>query len=268
MEPTIALLNQRRSVRSFSDRTITEETVRTIKQAVLRSPTAGNMVLYSVLEISDSSLKERLADLCDHQPMIAKAPLVWVFLADMTKWVNFYHESGTVAKGEILGITWRSPGAGDLFLALDDALIAAHTSVIAAQALGLGSCYIGDVLENHEEVASLLALPRYTMVAAMVIFGYPNEDFGTKSDHQLRPDAGHVFMENSYREPHLDQLRAAYRAQEAQMARQKRLPFDNSGSIADYYYFRKYTSSFMAEMNRSVAAMLERWLEPSEPDRS
>lgn len=47
----------------------------------MQAPTAGNQMLYTILQITDQNLKERLAETCDHQPFIAKAPLVLVFLA-------------------------------------------------------------------------------------------------------------------------------------------------------------------------------------------
>ena len=42
----------------------------------MQAPTAGNQMLYTILDITDAALKARLADLCDHQPFIADAPVV------------------------------------------------------------------------------------------------------------------------------------------------------------------------------------------------
>ena len=47
--------------------------------------------------------------------------------------------------------------------------------MVAAESLGVGSCYIGDILENVEEHRCLLDLPDYVMPAAMVVYGYPTE---------------------------------------------------------------------------------------------
>ena len=73
-----------------------------------------------------------------------------VFCADCRKWLSFYREAG---------LTPRKPGTGDLLLAVEDALIAAQNAVTAAESLGIGSCYIGDVMENAEEMKELLKLP-------------------------------------------------------------------------------------------------------------
>ena len=58
-------------------------------------------------------------------------------------------------------------------MACSDALIAAQNAVVAAESLGIGSCYIGDVLEQAEIHAELLDLPRHTLPVAMLCFGRP-----------------------------------------------------------------------------------------------
>ena len=56
----------------------------------MRAPTAGNLMLYSIIEIEDQALKDRLAVTCDDQPFIAKAPWVLVFVADFQKWMDLF----------------------------------------------------------------------------------------------------------------------------------------------------------------------------------
>ena len=260
MNETLQLLNKRRSLRAFDGRPIADDHLFLLKEATLRAPTAGNMALYSVIEVKDQQKKEKLAVLCDDQPMIAKAPLVWVFLADMQKWMNYFTEGGSVQKGEKEQLaSYRTPGLGDLNLCLQDAIIAAQNAVVAAQSLGIGSCYIGDVIENFESVRDLLKLSHYTVPACMLIFGYPKSNKEVK----LTPRCPHeaIFMEDYYHEPHLEQLQSAFAEHEAQRKQTHSLPFENTGSLGDYYYFKKHTSSFMEEMNRSAKVMVDHWCE-------
>ena len=94
MNKTFEELCLRKSVRDFRDEPITEEEKRMILEAALQAPTAGNMALYSIIDVQDQELKERLAVLCDHQPFIAKAPMILIFLADYQKWYDafkYYH---------------------------------------------------------------------------------------------------------------------------------------------------------------------------------
>lgn len=69
----------------------------------------------------------------------------------------------------------RKPGVGDLMLAVTDTVIAAQNAVVAAESFGLGSCYIGDIMENCEEQRRLLCLPDYVFPAAMLVLGWPTE---------------------------------------------------------------------------------------------
>ena len=113
----LSALAARKSVRVFTPDPVTPDERAAILNAAFQAPTAGNQQLYTILDITDPALKEALADSCDHQPFIAKAPLVLVFCADCKKWYDAYLE---------VGCTPRTPGAGDLMLAVTDAAIAAQ----------------------------------------------------------------------------------------------------------------------------------------------
>ena len=90
--------------------------------------------------------------------------MVLIFCADYRRWYDVFCRYVEDV---------RKPDMGDLFLAEADALIAAQNAVVAAQSLGLGSCYIGDITENYEYHKRLLKLPKYVVPAAMLCFGYP-----------------------------------------------------------------------------------------------
>ena len=118
----LSALTARKSVRVFTGDPITADERGAILHAAFQAPTAGNQQLYTILDITDPALKATLADLCDHQPFIAKAPLVLVFLADCRRWLNAYHAAGIEDV--------RKPGAGDLMLAMADTCIAAQNAVV------------------------------------------------------------------------------------------------------------------------------------------
>lgn len=60
-------------------------------------------------------------------------------------------------------------------LAVTDTAIAAQNAVVAAESFGIGSCYIGDIMENCEEQRKLLQLPEYVFPAVMIVFGWPTK---------------------------------------------------------------------------------------------
>ncbi len=188
--------------------------------------------------------------------VIAKAPLVWVFLADTQKWLDAFEETGVYDRTP--DIPRRSPGWGDMHLCMQDAIIAAQTAVIAAEGLGLASCYIGDIIENYEKVSALLNLPRYAVPAAMLVMGYPTE---AASQRALtpRPPQETQFMIDDYRHLDAGEREKAFATHTAPLRERKALPFQNTGTYGDLYYVKKYSSSFMDEMNRSAKVFFEKW---------
>ena len=121
----------------------------------------------------DQAAKETLARTCDNQPFIAGAPLVLLFLADYQRWYDYFLVSGVPEMCKQDGRVLRQPEEGHLLLACCDALIAAQTAVMAAESLGIGSCYIGDIMENYETHQELFELPPYALPICLVCFGYP-----------------------------------------------------------------------------------------------
>ena len=188
MNEVIRQLCERKSVRVFKDQPIEEEKVQAILRAAVMAQTAGNQQLYTILQITDRDLLSRLADSCDHQPFIAEGKLVLVFCADCLKWYDAFRAAGCEP---------RLPGPGDLLLAVDDALIAAQNAVAAAESFGIGSCYIGDIMENIETQRELLGLPEYVFPAALLVFGYPTEQQKERQKPQ-RADMRYIVHENRY----------------------------------------------------------------------
>lgn len=191
-------LSARKSVRVYTDEPVTEAERNAILQAAFQAPTAGNQQLYTILNITDPALKARLADLCDHQPFIAKAPLVLVFLADCRRWLQAYKAAGIEDV--------RTPGVGDLLLAMADTCIAAQNAVVAAESLGIGSCYIGDVIENAEQMREALHLPEHVVPACMAgcSAARPNSKRHAPNRPGFAKDA--IVCENTYRDRTDDEL--------------------------------------------------------------
>ncbi|MCJ7651816.1 MAG: nitroreductase family protein, partial [Candidatus Lokiarchaeota archaeon] len=173
---TINLINERRTIRAYSSRKLTEEEINTIIHSAIRAPSAGNMMFYSIIQVKDQEMKEKLVKTCDNQPHIAKAPLVLLFLADVQRWWDYFIISNIDDRCEKENIEFQTPQESDLLLACCDALIAAQNAVIGAEALGIGSCYIGDVMENYEVHREIFSLPRWVFPITLICFGYPKGD--------------------------------------------------------------------------------------------
>jgi hypothetical protein len=151
----------------------------------------------------------------------------------------------------------QTPEEGDLFLACCDALIAAHTAVLAAESLGLGSCYIGDILENCEEHRRLFSLPRYTLPIALLCLGYSTQE-QRRQPLTSRFPADTIIFENRYRsvQPHEFKTMFPQARPEPDTGGPGTPGAPNPGQRA---YLRKLTAGFSREMRRSVRLLLESW---------
>ena len=245
MNEVLKQIKSRRSMRVYENKPIAAEVKEEILNAAFEAPTAGAMMLYNIIDITDEALKEKLSVLCDDQPFIAKAPLVLIFLADYQRWYDSFCYEGCEP---------RKPGEGDILLACADAIIAAQNTVVAAESLGIGSCYIGDILENCEEVTKLLELPDYVLPAAMVVYGYPVEAQKNRKK-PVRFEKQYIVSENKYhrltKEEH----------DEMNLVKYKKMGLTDRNISEDTKTFcnRKYMSDFSLEMNRSAAQYLKKF---------
>ncbi len=236
MNETIKYLFERKSVRAFDKREISKENIETIFRAAIEAPTAGCQQLYTILNITDQTIKDTLAITCDNQKFISDAPLVLIFLADCRRWLDTY---------EVAGEKPRKPGYADLILGIQDAVIAAQNTVQCAESLGLGSCYIGDIVEQEEVVRELLNLDEYVFPACMLVYGYPTEQQKNRQKPK-RVDNKYVIFENQYKrlnkEEHIEMLEG-----------RNIIPSHmTTNEWISAFYNRKYMSDFCIEMDRSV----------------
>lgn len=241
MNPVLESLFTRKSVRAFTDEPVTGEEKELLFEAAFQAPTAGCQQLYTIIDVTDGAEKEELSELCDHQPFIARAPVVLVFCADCQKWLSAYRAAG---------LDPRAPGMGDALLAMADAVIAAQNVVVAAEGLGLGSCYIGDILENRERVGELLELPEYVFPAAMLVIGRPT------AQQRERPKPGrfpgkytvcrNTFSDWSHRST--EDFRDMFSGRTGPMGFEEWIRA---------FCARKYESGFSLEMSRSA----QKWME-------
>jgi nitroreductase len=259
MNPVIETILKRRSVRAYEQKEIETEVREELLQVTLRAPTAGNLMLYSIIEVTDQRIKDAMVKTCDNQPFIARAPLVWLFLADYQRWFDYFIASGVQQVCEQNKTPMRKPEQGDLFLACCDALIAAQTAVIAAESLGLGSCYIGDIMENYESHRDLFNLPKYVFPICLLCFGYPTLQ-QLEREQTSRFQDKFILFENQYRRLTREDFDEMYHETHEQIfhGREEVLGCHNVGQLS---YTRKFNADFSREMSRSVRAILKAWLE-------
>ena len=115
------------------------------------------------------------------------------------------------------------------------------------RSLGLGSCYIGDVMERKEEVSELLGLPPHVFPAAMLVLGFPTAGQAARPKPGRAPLAAKV-MGDRYRTLEGDRLRSLVA---------DRVGAKGFDEWVRAFCARKHDSAFSREMTRSVAAYLD-----------
>lgn len=249
MKTTLDTINERVSLRRYHTKAIPANELDIILDAAFKAPTAGNMMLYSIIRVTDQKLKDELAVSCDNQPFIATAPEVLIFCADWQKWEDYYTLCNVekVAKKDNREV--HHAAEGEFFLAANDAIIAAQNAVIAAESLNIGSCYIGDIMEHFEQHKAMLNLPKYVFPVVMLTFGYYPEDM--KRVYRPRFNKEHIVFENQYQKLDNTQLET--------MFADRKYPQDLFDNFGQFMYSRKSGTEFIEEMSRSLKAALKSW---------
>ena len=240
MNPIIQSLYDRKSCRIFEDKEISQKERQLILEACIQAPSAGNQQMYTIIDVQDKKLQETLSKTCDNQSFINQAKMVLIFCADFQKWYDLFSYENCNP---------RKPGVGDLLLATTDATIAAQNAVVAAESLGIGSCYIGDILEQHDLHRKLLNLSEYVVPVCMLVLGYPAEDH-FKRQKPKRCKLEDIICVDQYHRKDKQELKNMFEHK----AVNKTL-----NEWATAFCNRKYNSDFSKEMTKSVQKYIDQF---------
>ena len=147
---TITDLLSRRSIRRYKDEPVADEVLDTLLACAQSAPTKSNLQQYSIVVVSDTSLRERLSEHCPKTLQLATCPVFLVFCADMRRnqRVTDFRNHG-YANNNL-----------DCFMsAVIDAAMAMQCLITAAESMGLGCAAISEVRDQIEEISALLELP-------------------------------------------------------------------------------------------------------------
>jgi len=256
LNSTLEIIDKRMSLRRYKDQDLKEEELDKIIESAIRAPSAGNMMHYSIIVVKDEEKKRILSETCDNQSFIADAPVLLVFLADFQRLYDYFEVCDLKEYCKENNIKYKSPNMAGLFLACGDAFIAAQNAVIAAESMDIGSCYIGDIIENYEIKKELFNLPDYTLPIAMLTLGYYPEDLKRKKSSRF--DKQYIVFEEEYRRLESSELKDMHKDREEKIIENNKYKADNFGQ---YIYARKFAAKFYEEMERSLQHMVIDWLE-------
>jgi nitroreductase len=155
-----------RSVRGFLPEALPEGTLELLIAAAQSASTSSNLQFWSVVAVQESERKSRLAELAGQQQFIREAPLLLVWLADLSRLDRIAVERQAQVDG--------SHYLEEFIVGVVDTALAAQSALIAAESLGLGAVYIGAMRNLPERIAEELGLPPHVFAVFGMSIGYPD----------------------------------------------------------------------------------------------
>jgi len=205
--PVIESMLNRKSVRKYSDQQPSDEVIETVVRAGQQAPFASQ--LCSLL------LSRKKAPF--------GAPLWFTFCVDMHRMELIMAKRGWTVVSSDLSV---------LLFGIQDAALMAENMVIAAESLGMGSCFLGDTPYRAERIQKRYKLPKRVFPLVELVMGYPAEEFPTRPRYPL----GFALFEDRYPDLTDAMIEDAMRAMD-------------EGYLAQGYY-RKQKAKIKLEVDR------------------
>lgn len=155
----------RRSVRKYTDEPVPEKVIKTLLEAAMSAPSAGNQQPWHLVVIDERQMLDAIPDVHPYARMLRQAPLAILVCGDLQR--------------------ERSPGFW-----VQDCSAATQNLLLAVRAQGLGGVWLGVYPreERVEGLRELLGLPEHVVPLALVSIGHPASEQGPAN----RYDEGRV----------------------------------------------------------------------------
>ncbi|MFA5117662.1 MAG: nitroreductase family protein [Candidatus Omnitrophota bacterium] len=154
-------IKKRRSVRKFTASLPQDADIAEILEAGRWAPSGLNNQPWRFLVIKGQEQKDGLLGFTKYAAIIQSAPCVIVVCMDNT--VLYNRDKDLMAMGACI-----------------------QNMLLAACSLGLGACWLGEILNKKQEVAGFLKLDADLEVMAVVALGYPDEQIRPGSRKPLK----------------------------------------------------------------------------------
>lgn len=234
---TIDVMLRHRSIRKFTSEAVSPDLLSEILDCGLRASNTGNMQLYSIITTQQEPLRTELCKL--HFGQCATAPLWLTVCID----INRYHHYCRVNDCD-------EPYSNFLWYAsaLIDASLCAQNICVAAEALGLGFCYLGTVMYNTAAIAQLLQCPKGVVPVITLAMGHPDE--AGRTSERLGKDA--VVHSEVYHDPTDDDIRRTHAVRDLDPFNQRMVAENGTRNYCEIFTTRRYPR----ESNESISASL------------
>lgn len=246
------VINNHRSIRRYTAEPVPDALLEQALAAGLRASSSGNMQTYSIIVTRDRALREQLYEPHMEQSMVLDAPVLLTFCADFRRMRHWLRLSD-------------APDNFDNFMsfmiAAIDATLASQNVALAAEALGLGICYMGSTLANCDQIGRVLQLPPGVFPVVGFSLGWPAEDPAPRDrlplnglvHHEVYCDYTDDDIEAIYRERN----RKGWERYMTYPELRRRIEGSGVQNLAQIYTILKYTRESHVAFSRTVLDYLE-----------
>lgn len=160
------LVHSHRSIRKYKPDAVPEVVLDRIFRAGTRASSSGNMQPYSVIVTTSAEIKKELLPLHFEQSMVTEAPVLLTFCSDFHRMRLWLEQNEAPENFDNLM---------SFLIGMIDATLVSQNMALAAEAEGLGICYMGTTLASAKEIAKVLRLPKHVVPVVGYSLGYPAE---------------------------------------------------------------------------------------------
>ena len=237
-------IQNRTSIRKYSSREVSDELLNRLLEEAERTPTMGNLQLYSVVITRSEEGKKALAPVHFNQPMVTGAPVVLTICADYRR-TTLWAENRKAHPGYDNILSFMN--------AATDALLFTQTFCNLAEEEGLGTCFLGTTVYMPKMIIDTLKLPKLVMPVATITLGWPDEQPALSERLPLRS----IIHQEAYEDYTPEKIDDFYEEKENLEVNKEFVRINNVETLAQVFTDIRYTKKDCETMSKGLLDALK-----------
>ena len=234
-----------KSIRKYKKKSIKDEILNKILQAGIRASNTGSMQAYSIIVTKNAKIRGQLWEQHFKQDMVKQAPVVLTFCADLNRFNKWCNQRNA------------DPGYDNFlwfYTASIDVVIASQNVALAAEANGLGICYLGTTNYNTAKIIEILDIPKGVVPVTTLVVGYPDES----PDLTPRLPEEAVIHYEKYKDFSEEDINIIYKKTEESEFTKQLLEENQTDNLAQVFTQKRYTKENNIHFSETLLKIIEK----------
>lgn len=237
-------ITTRKTIRKYSSREVSNELLNKLLKEAERTPTMGNLQLYSVVITRSKEGKEVLAPAHFNQPMVKNAAVVLTICADFRR-TSIWAENRKAVPGYSNFLSFMN--------ATTDALLYTQTFCNLAEEAGLGTCFLGTTVYMPQLIIDTLKLPKLVFPVATITLGWPDENPTLSDRLPLRA----IIHQEQFEDYNADKINDFYEEKENLEENKHFVEINKKETLAQIFTDIRYTKKDNETMSEGMIKALK-----------